>query len=57
MSAVHSFLHCSLYTTGKSHLKIVGCDFQIPYKIFAMHALLLQMTRVYIGRTQRLLID
>jgi len=23
MTAVHSFLHCSLYTTGMSHLKKV----------------------------------
>jgi len=23
MTAVHSFLHCSLYTTGMSHLKIM----------------------------------
>jgi len=22
MTAIHSFLHCSLYTTGMSHLKI-----------------------------------
>jgi len=27
MTAVHSFLHCSLYTTGMSHLKIM------PYEL------------------------
>jgi len=25
MTAVHSFLHCSLHTTGMSHLKIGKC--------------------------------
>jgi len=24
MTAAHSFLHCSLYTTGMSHLNIQG---------------------------------